>query len=266
MIKSYSNKHNCIVFYGESPDRKFWDNKWKCCLDKKHIEKIDKWLIKITQQYLPNGKNKKILDAGCGIGNKVFSLHSAGYEAFGIDNAENTVCKINEICPFLNIECDDVNSTKFENNSFDGYWSLGVIEHFYDGYSSVLVEASRIIKSKGYIFITFPVMNKLRYLKYHRTLHDINEYTKEAQFYQYALNANQVAEELRKLNFEIVKQKRFDAMHGLYEDIVFLRKLLKKFVYGKELKLHEKIIKKIIELFLVKITGHMCLIVAQKND
>jgi len=35
---------------------------------------------------------------------------------------------------------------KFPNNFFDGYWTLGVIEHFWEGYNQIIEEAKRVIK------------------------------------------------------------------------------------------------------------------------
>ena len=46
--------------------------------------------------------------------------------------------------------------------SVDAYWSLGVIEHFFNGYKEIAEEANRILKNKGFIFLTFPSMNILR--------------------------------------------------------------------------------------------------------
>ena len=50
----------------------------------------------------------------------------------------------------------------FEDNSFDGIWSLGIIEHFLDGYDAIAREMQRVLREGGYLFLTFPAMTKIR--------------------------------------------------------------------------------------------------------
>ena len=47
--------------------------------------------------------------------------------------------------PQLDVSYGDVRALEFEDDSFDGYWSLGVIEHFPDGYEDIGQEMTRVI-------------------------------------------------------------------------------------------------------------------------
>ena len=48
----------------------------------------------------------------------------------------------------------DLDDLPVEDESVDGYWSLGVIEHFYDGYGEILSEMHRVIKRDGFFDIS----------------------------------------------------------------------------------------------------------------
>ena len=85
--------------------------------------------------------------------NKVYNLDRIGYDVIGIDSAIKTIDKVKKIMPSLKVEYGDVRKTRFQNNHFAGYWSIGIIEHFIKGYFNVISEMKRIIKPNGYLFI-----------------------------------------------------------------------------------------------------------------
>ena len=136
-----------LVFWGEKPSPSFWDERWRTDNWKRQItssrnSKYRRWLL---QKYLPNTR-ARILEGGCGYGHLVDAMRYWGYQAIGVDYAEGTVRKINEIAPELDIRTGDVTSLEFEDEYFDGYWSLGVIEHFWEGYEKVLSEMRRVLR------------------------------------------------------------------------------------------------------------------------
>ena len=94
-----------------------------------------------------------MLQGGCGLGDKVHSLDKVGFEAYGIDFAPNVVSMINENWPHLDVRQGDVRKLPFEDDFFDGYWSFGVIEHFFIGFDEILEEMARVIKPGGYLFL-----------------------------------------------------------------------------------------------------------------
>ena len=73
------------------------------------------------------------------------SLYLAGYRTIGMDFAPKTVESLKhhrpEVCQVLG----DVRNLSLENESVDGYWSLGVIEHFYEGFDKIIQESYRIL-------------------------------------------------------------------------------------------------------------------------
>jgi len=63
-----------------------------------------------------------------------------------------------------------------------------VIEHFWEGYNEILKEAKRVLKPKGYLFLTFPYMSPLRKFRANLGLYrilDFNNKSKNDDFYQF---------------------------------------------------------------------------------
>ena len=141
----YDESNNRLVYYGEEAGPEFWDKHWNIDNFKSVVEasKNDRFILDNTQGFLKKGR---ILEGGCGIGGNVYCLHHKGYSAFGVDFSKNTVANINKYFPQLNVSVGDVrNLEEFENEFFDGYWSSGVIEHFYEGYEDILNVGARAI-------------------------------------------------------------------------------------------------------------------------
>jgi len=140
---------------------KIWDRVWS---DSKISDKLlqieDDELLPLFIKYLP--LKGKILEAGCGLGQWVIYLRDREYDITGIDFAEQTVRTTKKYNNALPIEFGDVRMTRFENNYFDAYISLGVVEHFREGPGQALSEARRILKKDGLLFISVPVFNSVR--------------------------------------------------------------------------------------------------------
>ena len=141
-----------LIYIESKAGPSFWDSHWK--LDK-NIRKIlrikNTYVSNITRQFL-KPRDGIILEGGCGKGHNVASLFNNGYRVIGIDYAEKSVMILNQYLPELDIRLADVRDLPFEDNYFIGYWSIGVIEHFWEGYESIALEMSRVIKYNGYLF------------------------------------------------------------------------------------------------------------------
>jgi SAM-dependent methyltransferase len=142
---------------------KIWDDAWSAS-DIKIEEKLrkvgDEELLPVFLKYLP--KNDRILEAGCGLGQWVIYLRGKGYDIAGIDFAEETVKAVKKYKHDLPVEFCDVKKTRFDDNYFGAYISLGVVEHFLEGPSEALLEAKRILKKGGLLFVSVPVFNSAR--------------------------------------------------------------------------------------------------------
>ena len=91
-------------------------------------------------EYLP--KDAPILEAGCGLGAWVIFLGERGYDIVGIDHDPNVIKRVKSWKPSLNVQYGDVTSLPFGDESFGAVISLGVVEHFEEGWAKALLRGT----------------------------------------------------------------------------------------------------------------------------
>lgn len=211
-----------IIQLENAADEKFWDERWDIKNNNDSVKNIldstSRLVVEKTKEYLK--KNSKILEGGCGMGDKVYNLKKAGFDSYGIDYATNTVKFLNENHPDLNIVLGDVRKLPFNNSSFDGYWSLGVIEHFFEGYDDISYEMFRVLKKGGYLFLTVPTFSMLRKIKaffgfYKRV---DSSYQKDKNFYQYLISKEELIKDFESKGFESIEYLYRGGIRGLIEE------------------------------------------------
>lgn len=266
-MKYFDRSNNRLIFEGDSPHSDNWDKGWSVFDLKSYVENSvnERFVSGTTKRYIKASNDSKILEGGCGLGNFVYSLQHNGYDVYGVDFAERTVKRVNEAFPKLKISIGDVTKLNFTDDYFDGYWSLGVIEHFYDGYNSILSEMKRVTKKGGYLFITFPYMSPLRKVKARLGFYEtFNEHNFDRNhFYQFALNASEVIKDLKKFGFVLVEEKPLTGLKGLKDEISFLNKPLQYIYDGKSFIF--KAVGYLISMLLSRFSGHAMLLVLRKN-
>jgi SAM-dependent methyltransferase len=265
MEKLYDKKNNRLVYINKSATSNFWDSHWANRDFSKVIYSTpNSWIVKVTKKYLPI--DSKILEGGCGLANHVYALHKNNYNAIGLDYAKNTVKNVKEASPELNIILGDVFNLPFDNSSFDGYWSLGVIEHFWDGYDIILDEMKRIIKSNGYLFLTFPQMSSLRKIKVKNNKYNtlLTGEIEPSGFYQFALDPEQVINDVQKRGFNLVLKESRDGFKGIKDEVNSLRSGLDSLA-NSQFKIN-LLFKKILSKCGDKLNyGHICLLVFKRT-
>lgn len=259
-MKFYDKKNKRLVMFGQKATPEYWDKNWQ---RGDFVKKVKcgkhNLLRKITKNFL--NLNSKILEGGCGIGRNVYALKNWGYDVYGVDFAEKTVKKIKKEFPELKVSVQDVRNLDFSDNFFDGYWSIGVIEHFWQGYDEILQEAKRVIKTGGYLFLIFPYMSPLRKLKtklgFYKTRK--TDLIKEDNFYQFILDIEKVKADVEKYGFELVLKRPLGATKGLKDEIFWLRPILQK-IYDSQ-NIVVKGMNFLISILFSKIAGHTTLLV-----
>jgi len=184
----------------------------------------------VFQEYLP--KDQPILEAGCGLCAWLIKLTNAGYLIEGIDFDDNVVNRVHQYNPTLRVSERDVTKTGYDANSFGGYVSLGVVEHFEDGPGEALAEAYRILKPGGIMILTVPINNLLRRLIYNNLRHIyvkvLKLKRKHIHFVEYRFNKSEIVKYVQDAKFEIIETGYDDFFPktqsmGLYTDWPFLR-------------------------------------------
>lgn len=261
--KFYDVKDGRLVFVRTSASMDYWDSQWMQKLSTaNYSNKIHprNMVASITRKYLK--PPARILEGGCGLAINSWQLHLKGYEVIALDYAQDTVRELGKRIPEVNPTLGDVHCLPFKSGSFDGYWSLGVIEHFYQGYDAILHEMHRVLAPEGYLFITFPVMSPLRKLlvKLH-TYANWNEQDRD-DFYQFALDKQATLSAIEAVGFEYREGRLIFGLAGAEDAFPALEPWFNKLRTGNKLiRASAGLINAIIQ----PMTGHMILIVMQKR-
>lgn len=261
-------KYNRLVYIGSRPNEDYWDEHWEMqdttLLYKPSVPPFH-FVVNTTRKYLPTAS--LILEGGAGLAQNSWYLHLAGYRTIALDFAPKTVEFLKqhrpEVCPVLG----DVRNLSLENESIDGYWSLGVIEHFYDGYGAILSEMHRVIKKDGYLFLTFPHMSKLRQIKARKGLYEIWQGNGDlvTDFYQFALDERRVIETFNGHGFKLIRKQGFDGVKGFKDEIRIGRSWMQAIYDGKSLK--TRLVKRLLDMLLRPWgISHMVFLVFKKQS
>ena len=229
-MKVYYDKENRrLVYIGESATPDFWDSHWDAENFRESIEggKNNRFVLKTLNRYISD-KNGRILEGGCGRGQVVYCMQAHGYESLGVDFAKKTIEQVKEAIPELDVREGDVRDLPFPDNYFRGYWSLGVIEHFWDGYHDILEEMRRVLVPGGYVFLTFPYMSPLRRLKAKLGLYKEFKGEGRENFYQFALDPDTVIKDFEAIGFKLLDKKPTSGLKGLKDEVSIFKPILQK--------------------------------------
>jgi len=276
MKRLYDQANQRLVYVDQEATAEFWDEHWSSyghVSDTTHgisqgLRKLLKpyfetnLVLKMSRKYLQD--NATVLEGGCGLGQNVAALTDMGYRAIGIEFARRTVKSSLRLYPTLDIRVDDVRKTKFESASFDAYWSLGVIEHFFEGYLPIANEMARLVRPGGYLFLTFPHMSKLRKWKAKRGYFPLLEsFDAPKGFYQFALNPSDVVGVFGERGFHLIEQRGISGFKGFKDEIQIPKDVLQR-IYDSRLLLASAF-RYLIEPALNSWAGHMLLLVMKRT-
>jgi ubiquinone/menaquinone biosynthesis C-methylase UbiE len=113
---------------------------------------------RLIKKYLPPGKNRKLVDVGCGAGLMLDNLKRYG-EPFGVDLSEDSL-KFCRKRGLKNLYKADVTDLPFKNGEVNLIVALDLIEHVKDDVAS-FKEFYRVLKPGGIIVISVPAFKFL---------------------------------------------------------------------------------------------------------
>ncbi|CAG1006813.1 MAG: class I SAM-dependent methyltransferase [Anaerolinea sp.] len=141
--------------------RQAWRDIWATTNFERELATLDypraQALLKLYLPYLPH--DAPILEAGCGPAHIVHYLQGRGYQALGLDYAPEALLPTRLEHPELILHLGDVHHLPYPTNTFGGYLSFGVVEHFEQGPEAALKEAFRVLHPGGVLVLTVPHPN-----------------------------------------------------------------------------------------------------------
>lgn len=230
MIRYLDKRNRRLVYIGKKATSDFWDHHWDVKNFRESVVrgKNDILLLKTISTYLPDKKGK-ILEGGCGIGQKLYCMFIHGYKAIGVDYAKKTIKRVKEAFPEFDVRLGDVRNLPFSDNTFVGYWSVGVIEHFWEGYDIILKEMRRVLIPGGYLFLSFPYMSPLRRWKAKIGLYSEFNYKGKGDFFQFVLNEKAVMANFKKIGFKLMEKKPRSTIKGFIDEVSLFKPFLQRF-------------------------------------
>ena len=258
---SYWRHANRLVYVDEQATPEFWDARWIKEGVPTPVSRRDE-VLTVTPRYLKSGA--RILEGGCGRANKVKALAGAGYEAVGIDFGEDTVRQARLHYPDLDIRKGDVRALEFPDDYFDGYWSIGVIEHFWSGYDQILAEAARVLKPQGILFLTAPWFSPYRGRKARRGGYSEIDCTSEPDsFYQFGLGRSEVSAKLKEFGFQLEEWKGLASEISIKEDVTEFRGPI-EWLFDSKGSIVKRVLRRSITACMNPFCGHSFLAVARR--
>ncbi len=261
----YCSKGDRLVYLDQKATPEFWDARW-VAEGTPPPPSSRREIIDVTGKYLPRGA--RVLEGGCGRADKVKALHDAGFDAVGVDFAADTVQRAKATYPDIDVRAGDVRSLEFPDGHFDGYWSFGVIEHFWTGYDAILAEAARVLRPNGLLFLTAPWFSPYRKWKADRKGYpaiDSLSPTEPESFYQFALTRREVSAQLQKHGFGLEHWRGRASAISMLDDMTALRRQI-DWLLGSRGSIAKRILRRLITQGMNAYCGHSFLAVSRRRD
>ena len=258
----YDKQNDRLIQIGIPSNIIFWDNHWIKYSYTKLTHRYDPVIV-LIQNFLKKGT---ILEAGCGLAGKSFILSKLGYKVTGVDYSWKAIKTARSNYDRMDLCQGDVRCLPFKDSSFDIYLSLGVIEHFWEGYIGVLKEMKRVLKIKGIGIVSFPFISSIRRKKVNSNRYILWEETRyrKDDFYQFIFNHKNVINDIQKLGFSLKHLYYHDSIKGIKDEIYSTQKIL-NYIYSRR-NILSRAICFILKRFCPRYFGHIIYLVVKKND
>lgn len=215
--------------YGGSAD--FWEGEWDDGGFDEALRFCDVDPLRpLFERYAPAGS--WLLEGGCGRGQYVAYLSERGVRAVGLDFEPRALERLRARRPRLMLCAGDVAALPFRDQTFDAYYSGGVVEHFEAGPERALSECRRVLKPTGTLLISVPYHSPLRSAvvpfrngavrRVARTEVDRTP-TAGMEFWQYAFTAGEFEKLLNDAGLRVVGTQGYAVTWGLHDVPFFTR-------------------------------------------
>lgn len=204
----------------------FWEENWEADRFEESVNfcRIDP-LRPLFEKYSREGS--LMLEGGCGLGQYLAYYALSGRRVIGVDFAQKALKNLHRRQNHLDLCAGDVSQLPFADETFDLYYSGGVVEHFEGGAEKSLREARRVLKTGGVLLISVPYHNPLRRIlsplkktewrRVKKAEIDEGEVFEGKKFFQYAYRTNEFEKMLGDANLRVVEKQGYAVIWGLYD-------------------------------------------------
>lgn len=217
----FRNGPNLAVYRQIEELQHYWEMRWKNTNLKRVLKNARSGnLGELESPFIENlPKDSPILEAGCGPGRIVCALQARGYTVEGIDYAADTIERVRQFAPELNLRAGDILAVDRPDGYYGAYISLGVLEHAEDGPDAGLVEAWRILKPGGAALVMVPYLNQPR-RKAYKAAAPLNPdlVPKRMRFYQYQFDPADFENRLASAGFDVTSSLPLQLLEGFSSD------------------------------------------------
>lgn len=173
--------------------------------------------------------NGRLLEAGCGNGRVLISLHSRGYNISGFDFISAAVEKIKGRFPQIDVIPADVLKLPYEEKSFSGVMAFGLYHSLPpENIPQALQETGRVLKDDGLLIASIRADNVQNFIN------DIIENRKigsrgRKSFHKVNLTVDEACSLFKRNGFFVERVEPIENMPILYKFRIFRAKEHKKF-------------------------------------
>jgi len=138
-----------------------WDSYWQAedkdppfaSFYRSHV--VGKLVAKYCDAYFPPAG--KFIELGCGSGESSLQIPERDRVFVGLDLSQNALSRTQKSGFYSELVLGDIGALPFDDESFDGAWNIGVMEHFKaDELVPVLREIYRVLKQNGVAVFFWP--------------------------------------------------------------------------------------------------------------
>lgn len=124
---------------------------------------------------------------------------------------------------------------------------------------------ARVLKKNGFLFLSFPWMSPLRKIKARLNLYPLWKENPDLRknFYQFALDANQVKKDMEKKGLIFIAQHYLDGTKGLKDECGIFKPVLQKLYDSQNSAM--KGANLLLSLIFSRIAAHSLLCIFQKT-
>lgn len=168
MIKDKSNKGN-ILFKTKSDFIKHYEKEAKVYDSVREKTTDGLWVTNQELSFLFDNlklrQGSMVLEAGCGTGRILLPLAIKGYRCFGIDPSQQMLIMAHEKdvnrCLEGRLLVGDIENIPFPDDTFDGVYTVNVLQWLPSGYDKSFHEMYRVAKNNARLIMDFPNNNSL---------------------------------------------------------------------------------------------------------